>query len=50
VVPGIPVDDIFGEISSLHFIDSQNFSILFLILAAQINFADPDSYPKNPAT
>jgi hypothetical protein len=39
----VPVDDFFGEISLLHFLDNQNFSILFLIQVQQINFALPKS-------
>jgi hypothetical protein len=38
----VPFDEFFRELYRLHFIDNQNFSILFLILAQQINFAVPN--------
>src|SRR3954468_16076427 len=46
----VPLDDFFREISCLHFLDNQNFSILFLITAAQINFALPKSKAITPST
>jgi DNA-binding protein HU-beta len=46
----VPFDDFFREISCLHFLDNQNFSILFLITAAQINFALPKSKAITPST